>query len=57
MSRFCNKACVFILGLFVLLSIFAMIFMPIEYMTGYGCCVLSFIFINVINNMFKSDMV
>ena len=57
MSKFCNGACVFILGVFVLSTLVAMIFLPIEYIAGYGCCALSFIFINVINNMFESDMI
>jgi len=57
MSQLCNDVCAFILGAFVLCALVAMIFLLIEYMAGYGCCALSFIFIKVIDNMFKSDMI
>ena len=35
MSKFCNGACIFILGAFILASFVAMIFLPIEYTAGY----------------------
>lgn len=57
MSKFCNDACIFILGAFILASFVAMIFLPIEYTAGYICCAISFMFINVINNMFESNMI